>query len=72
MFPYFNPWGDIISGAISFYVLFKIERVRLQLPHVRELKKCFVESIPFFMSRVSVVINNGMAKMVSGLFLVWN
>lgn len=66
--PLLQSLGCIISGAISFYVLFKIERVRLQLPHVRELKKCFVESIPFFMSRVSVVINNGMAKMVSGLF----
>lgn len=66
--PLLQSLGCIISGIISFYVLFKVEKIRLQLPHVSELKKCFVESIPFFMSRVSVVINNGMAKMVSGLF----
>lgn len=60
--------GSILSGAISFYVLFKIEKIRLLLPSMNDLRKCFVDSIPFFMSRVSVVANNGMAKIVSGIF----
>lgn len=38
------------------------------LPSVSDLKNCFINSVPFFMSRVSVVANNGMAKIVSGVF----
>ncbi len=60
--------GLIISGVISFYVLVKLERVHLVQPSIKDLKKCFVDSIPFFMSRLSVVLNNGMAKLVSGIF----
>ncbi len=60
--------GYVVSGAISFYVLLKVENVRLLLPSTSDLKRCFVDSIPFFMSRISVVANNGMAKIVSGIF----
>lgn len=60
--------GYVVSGAISFYVLLKVEKVRLLLPSANDLKRCFVDSIPFFMSRISVVANNGMAKIVSGIF----
>lgn len=60
--------GCVVSGIISFYVLLKVEKVRLILPSASDLKRCFLDSIPFFMSRVSVVANNGMAKIVSGIF----
>ncbi|MDY3789210.1 oligosaccharide flippase family protein [Bacteroides fluxus] len=64
--------GYVVSGAISFYVLLKVEKVRLLLPSANDLKRCFVDSIPFFMSRISVVANNGMAKIVSGIFFNLN
>lgn len=60
--------GLIVSGIISFYVLVKVESIHLLRPTVKDLKTCFVDSIPFFMSRLSVVLNNGMAKLVSGIF----
>lgn len=60
--------GFLLSGCISFYVLLKIEHVKLLIPKYSDLKHCFVDSIPFFMSRVSVVLNNGMAKIISGIF----
>lgn len=60
--------GCILSGCISFYVLLKVERIKLLLPKYLDLKYCFVDSIPFFMSRLSAVLNNGMAKIVSGIF----
>ncbi len=60
--------GAIAAGGISFYVLIRVEKVRLMLPSVSDLKNCFINSVPFFMSRVSVVANNGMAKIVSGVF----
>ncbi len=60
--------GCILSGGVSFYVLLKIERIRLSFPGFSILKCCFVDSIPFFISRLSVVLNNGMAKLVSGIF----
>lgn len=60
--------GSIAAGAISFYVLLGVEKIRLMLPSAGDLKKCFMNSIPFFLSRVSVVVNVGMAKIISGIF----
>lgn len=60
--------ASIAAGAISFYVLLGVEKIRLMLPSAGDLKKCFMNSIPFFLSRVSVVVNTGMAKMISGIF----
>jgi PST family polysaccharide transporter len=61
--------GTLLSGIVSFYVLLRVEHIKLLLPPVTTLKSCFVNSIPFFTSRLSVVINNGMAKLISGMFL---
>ena len=59
--------GAIAAGDF-FYALIRVEKVRLMLPSVSDLKNCFINSVPFFMSRVSVAANNGMAKIVSGVF----
>lgn len=61
--------GNIIAGCLSLYLLFVVNRVRLVTPRLQFMKITFVDSFPFFMSRVSVVFNNTMAKTISGIFL---
>lgn len=39
--------GAIAAGGISFYVLIRVEKVRLMLPSVSDLKNCFINSVPF-------------------------
>lgn len=60
--------GNIFAGGISFYVLLRIEKIHFVLPHFTTVKRCFLDSIPFFVSRLSAVMNNGMAKILSGIF----
>ena len=64
----FQSLGNIIAGCLSLYLLFIVNKVRLILPSRFCLKKTFLESFPFFMSRLSVIFNNTMAKTVSGIF----
>lgn len=60
--------GNIIAGCLSLYILFVINKIKLVLPSYVRLKNVFNEGFPFFMSRVSVVFNNTMAKTISGIF----
>lgn len=60
--------GNIIAGCLSIYLLFVVNRVKLVFPSLFSLKMIFMESFPFFMSRLSVMFNNTMAKTVSGIF----
>ncbi len=66
--PMLQSLGHILAGVISMAILFRIEKVRLVRPRLDEMKRYFINSIPFFLSRVSVVINNGLAKIFSGIF----
>ena len=61
--------GNVFAGLLSLYLLFGVNKVRLLKPNLSLIKRTFVDSIPFFMSRVSMMINSNMAKMVSGIFL---
>ena len=61
--------GNVIAGCLSLYLLFVVNKVRLVLPKYQFMKTTFVESVPFFMSRISVLFNNTMAKTISGIFL---
>lgn len=60
--------GNIISGLISVYLLFIVNKIRVVLPGFKDMYSSFKESFPFFMSRLSVVFNNTMAKSLSGIF----
>lgn len=60
--------GSILSGIIAFFLLLRLEKVKLLFPKIRMIRRLFVESIPFFISRVSNVLNLNMAKTVSGIF----
>lgn len=68
LIPLLQSLGWLFSGIISIFMLIKIEKVSLFIPSFSLVKSYFVESIPFFISRVSVVINNSMAKTVCGIF----
>lgn len=61
--------GNVIAGCLSLYLLFVVNKIRLVLPELQSIKTSFADSFPFFMSRISVVLNNTMAKTISGIFL---
>lgn len=60
--------GNILSGVISLYLLFVVNKIRLVVPGFKGMTEAFKESFPFFMSRLSVIFNNTMAKTLSGIF----
>ncbi|MDL2277342.1 oligosaccharide flippase family protein [Parabacteroides sp. OttesenSCG-928-G07] len=66
--PLLQSIGLLLSGLLSVYVLTKIDKLRLRWPIFSTMKSYFVESVPFFISRLSVLINSGLAKIVCGLF----
>lgn len=64
--------GSLFAGGISFYLLLYVEKIKLIIPDCRFLKQTFIDSIPFFFSRLSVVLNSALAKTVSGIFFSMN
>lgn len=68
LIPLLQSLGWLFSGAISFFMLIRVEKISLYIPAYELIKKYFVESIPFFVSRVSVVVNGNMAKTICGIF----
>jgi PST family polysaccharide transporter len=61
--------GLIVSALISCHTLFVGDRIRIYRPPTAVVKRKFRESVPFFMSRASLVINSYMAKIMCGTFL---
>ena len=64
--PLFQSLGWLLSGIISFYTLIKVEKISLYFPSWSKIKYYFLDSVPFFVSRVSLAVNSGMAKTVTG------
>ena len=61
--------GVVLSSFVGLYILVAFEKIKLIVPSRKELLFMFKDSVPFFASRVSIVINQNIAKIVSGLFL---
>lgn len=61
----------VIPALIGFIILLK-KGIRLVFPGKNYMIQIFRESIPFFISRVSVVIHQNIAKTLTGLFLGMN
>ena len=59
----------VLTGLVAFICLIKVEGVKLCIPPLKQVVSVFKSAIPFFFSRVSVVFNANLAKIVSGLFL---
>lgn len=68
LIPLLQSLGWIVSGVVSFFMLIRVEKISLFIPAFAPVKLYFTESIPFFVSRVSVVINASMAKTICGIF----
>lgn len=68
----FQSLGNLFAGGLSFYLLLYVEKVKLVIPDSIFLKKTFIDSIPFFFSRLSAVLNGALAKTVSGIFFSMN
>ncbi len=61
----------VIPALIGFVILLK-KGIKLFFPGKNYMIQIFKESIPFFISRVSVVIHQNIAKTLTGLFLGMN
>ena len=67
--PMLQVGGQIFSAILGFSMLLRFEKIKLSLPRKQVMIKTFKDSVPFFTSRISVVVNNNIAKILSGLFL---
>ena len=61
--------ANITAGVFSLVLLLIFCRVKFVLPTFRVMKETFCNSTPFFVSRVSFLLNTNIAKTMSGLFL---
>lgn len=59
--------GNLLAGVFSMYLLLGVSKIRFVLPEFRFVRKIFVDSVPFFISRLSVIFNGALAKTVSGI-----
>jgi len=67
--PLLQSCGLVLSGLLGFFLLIWKEKLPFSVPNRVELIDTFKDSLPFFASRFSVVINANIAKTLSGLFL---
>lgn len=67
--PLLQSCGLVLSGLLGFFLLIWKEKLPFSVPTRVELVDTFKDSLPFFASRFSVVINTNIAKTLSGLFL---
>ena len=68
LIPLLQSLGWLLSGVISFFMLIRVEKISLFVPTIESIRRYFKESVPFFVYRVSVVINASMAKTICGIF----
>ncbi|MDR1676240.1 MAG: oligosaccharide flippase family protein [Tannerella sp.] len=67
--PLLQSGGMILSALVSCYFLFVRDRIRFHIPPLSLIDRKFKESVPFFLSRASLVINTYMAKIMCGFYL---
>lgn len=66
--PLLQSLGNILGGIISMYLLLHVEKISFCRVQKNNIVRTFKESAPFFISRISVVLNNSIAKIISGVF----
>ena len=69
LIPLLQSLSFVFPGLVGFLLLIRVEKVKMHIPSLQRITTVFKNSIPFFFSRVSVVYNANLAKMISGLFL---
>ncbi|MGV8092812.1 MAG: oligosaccharide flippase family protein [Mangrovibacterium sp.] len=69
LFPAINGIGAVIAGCISLYLVFFKHKLTFIFRPVAELKRYFSESVPIFISNLSVQIYLSTNKILVGIFL---
>jgi len=67
--PVISGLGAIIAGLISLYIIFYIHRIQFSKQPLPVLKKYFKESIPIFVSNVSIKLYGSTNKVLVGAFI---
>ncbi len=67
--PLFNSIGAFIGGLIAFYIIIFKQKIYLQNLSFSILKRYFLESMPFFFSRISNVVINKTNTVIIGIVL---
>lgn len=67
--PVINGIGALLAGVISLYVVFKRHKIKLSMQSYSTLYSYVNESIPFFVSNLSVKIYVASSKVLVGSFL---
>lgn len=70
--PLLQSIGNILGGVVSLYILLHVERISFSKLTRKYVVQMYKDSAPFFLSRVSVVLNNSIAKTISGIFFSMN
>lgn len=61
--------SSIAGGLLCVALLSGKEHIRFHIPRWLDMKTSFTESIPFFVSRLSVTVNSSLGKLLTGTFL---
>ena len=67
--PIINGIGAILAGIISLLIVFGTHRVKFGLQPYKQLKYYFIDSIPIFVSNVSIRLYVNTNKVIVGAFL---
>ncbi|MGV8813325.1 MAG: oligosaccharide flippase family protein [Gelidibacter sp.] len=67
--PIINGFGSILSGILAFYIIIYRHKVKLFIPKLSDFKNEFNNSIPIFVSNVSIQIYVATNKVIVGAFL---
>lgn len=69
IFPLINGIGAVIAGSIALFVIFKKHKVKFKFQSYKKLKYYFLDSIPIFISNISIVLYVNTNKVIIGSFL---
>jgi PST family polysaccharide transporter len=67
--PVINALGSMLAGICSLYIIFKQHEIKFQFQKFKILKEYFRESIPLFLSSVSVTLFVQANKVIIGAYL---
>lgn len=61
--------GIVIAGVVSIYLVFIKEKIKFMIVSKKKLRYYFVDSLPFFYSKYSTVINDRTNTLLLGFFV---
>ncbi|GEO11236.1 transporter [Segetibacter aerophilus] len=67
--PLFTSFGAFTGSAFGLYTAFKNDNLKFYFPHTKQIKAHIVESLPFFSSRLSVLLMEKTNTVLLGSFI---